>query len=281
MDDRTATTLRIVCIALNVTDLSAARAFYERALGFAASPGSETRLRLGAQEIELHASSAPGRPYPEPRAANDPWFQHFAIAVSDMGAAYARLAGFAAQPISHGGPQRLPASTGGVTAYKFRDPDGHPLELSLIPHSAWTRPGAARAGPFQGVDHCGLAVRDLAASVAFYTQVLGFTPGERLLNQGPEQDRLDGLDGVRLDIAVLKTAEPGPHIELLHYRQPICAAAPINLRPPDIAATQLVLQVADLATTHAALAARGLWLKAEAAAILTRDPDGRWLRLIG
>ncbi len=34
------------------------------------------------------------------------------------------------------GPERLPARSGGVSAFKFRDPDGHPLELLAFPPEA-------------------------------------------------------------------------------------------------------------------------------------------------
>ena len=47
---------------------------------------------------------------------------------------YARLSAHAGwTTISTDGPQLLPASSGGVTAYKFRDPEGHPLELIAFP----------------------------------------------------------------------------------------------------------------------------------------------------
>ena len=86
-------------------------------------------LRLGEQEIELVGFHAVGRSFP-PVAGWSPLFQHFAIVVADMAAAYAQLR---AQPgwsaISIGGPQVLPPASGNVTAFKFRDPEGHPLEL--------------------------------------------------------------------------------------------------------------------------------------------------------
>src|SRR4051794_3171829 len=89
--------------SLTVADLGAARAFYVDALGFQAdgrsgsllgptgAPARTQRLTLGAEQLELIAFDPPGRPYPTPHAANDPDFQHFAIAVSDMDAAYDRL----------------------------------------------------------------------------------------------------------------------------------------------------------------------------------------------
>jgi catechol 2,3-dioxygenase-like lactoylglutathione lyase family enzyme len=109
-------------ISTTVADLRRAAAFYRDALGFV--PGDETtiadrawtrliglppavtartlHLRLGAQEIELAAFDPPGRPYPACRAANDPWFQHIAIVVDDMAAAFGRLQRVAAAPISKG-----------------------------------------------------------------------------------------------------------------------------------------------------------------------------------
>lgn len=234
---------RIARLALSVGDVAAMRAFYVEALGFAAGPAQadgSVVLDLGGREVALVPAPAGARPYPEPRAANDPWFQHFAIAVADMDAACDRLARSGAEPISRGGPQRLPASSGGVTAYKFRDPEGRPLELSHAPGGPWAAAAQARRQAlFLGIDHTALAVSDLHASLAAYTG-LGFAEAARSLNQGPEQARLDGLDGALLDIVVLATPQPGPHVELLHYRSP-APARPRAIAEGDLAATCTVL----------------------------------------
>lgn len=253
---------RIARLTLSVGDLDAVRAFYVEALGFAAGPvqaDGAVVLELGGREVALAPAPAGARPYPSPRAANDPWFQHFAIAVADMDAAYARLQRWGAGPISRGGPQRLPESSGGVTAYKFRDPEGRPLELSSAPGGPWAAAAAARPDAvFLSVDHIALAVADLEASLAFYTG-LGFCESGRALNRGAEQDRLDGLDSAVVDIVVLATPEPGPHIELLHYRTP-SPPAPRRVATGDLAATCLVL------TRHGADDPRSLV-----------DPDGHRL----
>lgn len=253
----------IARISLVVRDLQVATTFYRDALGFETVAEMEARgargqrLRLGDQHLDLLSYEIEGSPYPTPRAANDPWFQHFAIAVNDMDGAYARLCRHPHEPISLGGPQRLPPSTGSVTAYKFRDPDGHPLELSLIPGSEWT---TREGGPCVGIDHTAIAVADLGASIAFYN-ALGFTIAGRGYNHGPEQDRLDGLDEVNLEIVSLRTQKAGPHLELLHYRSP----PPAQMRPPamlnDIVSTQLTL-------------------RADSAAGLIRDPDGRFVEVV-
>jgi catechol 2,3-dioxygenase-like lactoylglutathione lyase family enzyme len=119
---------RIIGIALITTDLERACAFYEQALGFdpmgfVRYGGAEVAtLRLGEETLHLVRPDRLGRTYPQPQAANDPWFQHFAIAVSDAAAAFERLSRLPFTPISRGGPILLPPSSGSVIAYKFRDP---------------------------------------------------------------------------------------------------------------------------------------------------------------
>lgn len=252
---------RIELFELNVRDLTRATEFYVGALGFRveASTADRACLAIGSQRIALVPRRGTA-PYPYPRASNDPWFQHFAIAVADMDAAYEQLSRFSPEPITRGGPQSLPPNTGSVTAYKFRDPDGHPLELSYAPHGDWATAGT-RDAVFLGIDHAALAVRDVEASIAFYTG-LGFRLGTRSRNEGPEQARLDDLDCPVLDIVTLLTPEAGPHIELLHYRSP--AAAPARqVAPDDIAAMTLVMTAVP---------------PVRQIGIDQRDPDGHPLR---
>ena len=135
-----------------------------------------------------------------------------------MPGAFARLARFAAAAISCGGPQLLPHRSGGATAYKFRDPDGHPLEL--------IRFADAVAG---GIDHSAIAVTDAGRSIEFYRDRLGLTVGARQVNTGPEQDRLDGLTGAEVDVVALEPRQATPHVELLAYRTPPCRPMPALL----------------------------------------------------
>jgi catechol 2,3-dioxygenase-like lactoylglutathione lyase family enzyme len=94
-------------------------------------------LQLGEHEIELVGVQPAGKAYPRAVSGRDSVFQHCAIVVSDMASAYGRLSAHAGwETISTDGPQLLPTSSGGVTAYKFRDPDGHPLELIAFARDA-------------------------------------------------------------------------------------------------------------------------------------------------
>ena len=186
----------------------------------------------------------PGRRTPPP-----PVFQHLALVASDVGEAWAKARAAGATPISRGGPVTLPPSTGSVTAIKFRDPNGHPLELIHFPDATakgWNGEGLL------GIDHSALVATDLAASQSFYVG-FGLTPGEATLNRGSTQSALDGLDGALVDVVPVMPAHRSPHVELLHYRSPANA--------PDAP-----WAVADIAAT------RIVW-RGDAPALL-RDPDG-------
>lgn len=231
-------------IALNVRDLDAMAAFYCGALGFAAAPGRVTdralarlldvravrteRLRRGSQTLELCACDPPGAPIPADSRSNDLWFQHCALTSVDIGAAYERLRLWRFTPISRGGPQTLP---GGIVAFKFRDPEGHPLELIQFP----------KADPrtVDGIDHSAIAIADPNRSIDFYAIQHGLAVQARQVNRGPAQDVLDGLDKTAVDVIALAPEISAPHLELLHYRHP--SGRPSSTRhPSDLAASRLV-----------------------------------------
>jgi len=246
--------------------------------------GRRSLLRLGRERIELlEFTDMAGRPYPPDSTSTDIWFQHIAIIVTDMRDAYQRvMANRRFRPISRGGPVRLPDSSGGVTAFKFRDHDGHPLELLAFP--AGQAPGEwRRAGRlFLGVDHTALAISDTARSARFFRSVFGFSTGTRTENRGPEQADLDDVDDVQVSVTRIAPDRPVPRLELLHYhvgpRRPI----PPDTASNDITATHCVVRVASLDAVAAALARRGtplagddlMVLRGGICAVLISGPDG-------
>jgi len=297
--------LRLLRIGLNVADLRRAEAYYRDVLGFvivaeeAADPnwaqllaGEEcrariARCRLGAQELELVAFDLPGAEYPSDSTAADLWFQHVAIVTNNMTGAYRQLTRNANVPISRGGPQRLPPSSGAVAAYKFRDPDGHPLELIHFPEGmgdpGWQCPSADST---LGIDHSALSVSDAERSLAFYAR-LGLVESSRQLNSGLEQDLLDGLSKVVVDVIGLTPgAGQTPHVELLCYRTPHGRSDEPSRRSHDIADSRLIFQVQDLAGLIRTLNATGstaspvVDLASKARAALVRDPDGHAIVLL-
>lgn len=255
---------RLVRFSLTTADANALAAFYESAFGcrrFATErlSGSEFEslmgvqggafrilLKLGQEVIELLQFDRVGRPYPKGKLTSDLVFQHFAIVVRDIAQAHQRLVTVGgATSISRAGPQRLPESSGGVTAFKFRDPEGHPLEFlsfsdDKVP-AIWRRKWD---GMCLGIDHSAISVSDTARSVAFYEN-LGFEISARTLNEGSEQEMLDNLSGVRVEITALKPSQGTPHLELLCYR--ISTQDRVTARSnADVATTRLVLQTREV-----------------------------------
>jgi catechol 2,3-dioxygenase-like lactoylglutathione lyase family enzyme len=270
-----------------VADAPEADADFARLIGLARGTVRTRTLHLGAQHVALAQPEPSGRLYPADVPGWSSQFQHFAIVVSDMAAAFAALRatpGWIA--ISTGGPQTLPESSGGVTAFKFRDPDGHPLELLAFPGDAtpagWM--GRAEKKPFLGVDHSAISVAETARSVAFY-EGIGLTRVGGSLNAGPEQERLDGLADALVEVTAL--APPlhrVPHVELLCYGGDFMRPEAVT-GATDIAATQLVFAVtaeaftATIRRNHAAVVGGPIVSQRGCSLVLLRDPDGHLLCL--
>jgi catechol 2,3-dioxygenase-like lactoylglutathione lyase family enzyme len=152
-------------------------------------------------------------------------------------------------PISSA-PQRLPdwnTAAAGIVAYKFHDPEGHPLELlQFPPDKGEARWHQAATGPILGIDHSAIGIADTAASCGFYRELLGLAAGGDGVNSGPEQDGLDGITGSRVHITGHR-CPTGAGVECLDYRappggRPMAADQGIQ----DLAHWQLRLRVADL-----------------------------------
>src|SRR3954447_698346 len=232
----------IESIAVTVSDLDRSVDFYTKVLNFEKESEREiegdhwehlyglfgmkariARLRLGNERLDLMQFLAPeGRPIPVDSRSNDRWFQHVAIIVSDMDAAYARLRAGRVRHASPG-PQRLPdwnKNAGGIRAFYFRDPDGHPLEILWFPqdkgNAKWHVPTDKL---FLGIDHTAIVISNTEASLKFYRDRLGMEVAGESENYGPEQERLNNVFGARVRITALRTAS-GPGIEFLEYLAP-------------------------------------------------------------
>lgn len=284
-------------LSLTVRDLESSVAFYCDAFGcttisdddgsasaFAALmklPDSlvrRKRLKLGSQTLELVSFEPKGAPWPEHKASNNLTFQHIAIVVADMQAAHAHLARIRGwTPISTDGPAKLPPSSGGVTAFKFRDPEGHPLELLYFPDKA-----APNGQLFYEINHSAIVVRDTARSIAFYAQGLGLTESGHSLNQGSAQAQLDALNAPVVQVTALEPrGEKTPHLELLCYQAPPeDTAVPPDKKASDAIATRLVFTVDDVAASAWRLVTLGGSLHgSNTQAAFLRDPDGHDLIL--
>jgi catechol 2,3-dioxygenase-like lactoylglutathione lyase family enzyme len=229
---------KLLRIERNTANLARAITFYRDALGFRVEDASATPpawtllpglcdtaprcalLSLGGQTLLL--TEFPNiTPYPANSTSNDLWFQHCAIVTDDMQATHDRAMRHGGTPITRGDPQTLPPSTGSVSAYKFRDPDDHPLELIAFPEGAGNSVWQSRHadGSTLGIDHSAISVADVERSVLFY-ELLSLHVAARGVNQGIEQQRLDNLADVEVDVIAMQPAARTPHLELLGYRQP-------------------------------------------------------------
>ena len=108
------------------------------------------------------------------------------------------------------------ASSGGVTAFKFRDPEGHPLEmLAFEPGARPAHWAFSSANLCLGIDHSAISVADTGRSVAFYSR-LGLARTASSLNIGREQEELDNLLGAVVEVTALAPpTQAVPHVELL------------------------------------------------------------------
>ena len=185
--------------------------------------------------------------------------------------------------ISTDGPQILPPSSGGVTAFKFRDPEGHPLELLAFAPGATPAHWAFQSGNFcLGIDHSAISVADTDRSVAFYSR-LGLARTASSLNVGPEQEKLDDLVGAVVEVTALAPPiQAVPHVELLCYRGNFDRRnLPTNRN--DVAATQLVFEVesdgldAIVALNRDTTISSSTTAESGGLRVLLRDPDGHLL----
>ena len=209
-------------------------------------------LQLGEETIQLEQFLAPaGRSVPIDSRSNDLWFQHFAVVVRDMEKAYEHVRTFNVQGISSA-PQTIPESNqaaAGIKAYKFKDPDGHPLELLYFPadkgNPKWQQ---ATDKLFLGIDHSAITVSDTERSTAFYQGLLGLKVAGQGLNTGATQEQLDNAFGAVVRITGLRPERAdGPGLEFLQYLTPSGGrATSADVQANDVVATRVVVEVDDL-----------------------------------
>ena len=306
---------QVATIGLTVAEMEPAVAFYRDVLGFrpiadrevggaayaqfTGVPSAQARvvqLQLGTEVLELTDYYTPeGRPLPLDSRSHDHWFQHVAIVVSDMAAAYQQLRAAQVQFVSNL-PQTLPAylpAAAGIQAFYFQDPDGHNLEVIAFPPGKgdprWQRPTDQL---FLGIDHTALAIAATAPSLAFYQDLLGLPIVGVSENYGAEQEHLNNVFGAHLQITGLR-APQGPGIEFLDYLAPPGGRPiPADLRANDLMQWQTTLVVPDVVAAVRQLQAAGAGRLSQrvtplpqapfgfAQACLIRDPDGHVLRLV-
>jgi catechol 2,3-dioxygenase-like lactoylglutathione lyase family enzyme len=117
----------------------------------------------------------------------------------------------------------------------------------------------------QRMDNVAIVVDDLDAAVAFFTE-LGMELEGKAQIEGLFADRTVGLDGVRSEIAMMRTPDGHGKLELTEYRTPAAAAAePRNPPPNTLGLHRVMFAVDDIHDTVARLRAHGAELLGEVA----------------
>ena len=70
------------------------------------------------------------------------------------------------------------------------------------------------------MDHVGVVVEDLAAAIAFFVE-LGMELEGQTVVEGPSVDSTVGLEGVRADIAMMRTPDGHGRVELSTFNSPV------------------------------------------------------------
>ncbi|MFJ8128580.1 VOC family protein [Streptomyces hydrogenans] len=117
----------------------------------------------------------------------------------------------------------------------------------------------------QRMDNVGIVVEDLDAAVAFFTE-LGMEVEGRAEIEGLFADQTVGLDGVRSEIAMMRTPDGHGKLELARYRHPeaIGDGSP-NPPPNTLGIHRVMYAVDDIDATLARLRPHGAELLGEVA----------------
>ncbi len=82
------------------------------------------------------------------------------------------------------------------------------------------------------LDHISVVVDDLATAVEFFT-ALGMTPEGEMPVEGPWVDRVNGIEGVQVDIVMMRTPDGHGRLELTKFRNPKLVEIEPAIAPPN------------------------------------------------
>ena len=115
------------------------------------------------------------------------------------------------------------------------------------------------------MDNIAIVVDDLTAAKAFFVELGLELEGEATV-EGSEVDRLVGLEGVRSDIAMMRTPDGHSKLELTKYHTPAASNTdPLNPPPNTLGMHRVMFAVDDIEDTIARLRTHGAELLGEVA----------------
>src|SRR5688500_6435632 len=107
------------------------------------------------------------------------------------------------------------------------------------------------------LDHVSVVVEDLETAIAFFT-ALGMTVEGKAPVEGPWVDRINRLEGVQVDIVMMRTPDGHGRLELTKFRNPKLVALEPAIAPPNTLGLRSVMfTVESVDDTVARLLAHG------------------------
>src|ERR1700704_2140696 len=115
------------------------------------------------------------------------------------------------------------------------------------------------------MDHVSIVVDDLPAAIAFFT-TLGVALEGQMPVEGPWVDRINGLEGIQVDITTMLTPDGHGRVELTKFRNPKLVKIEPAIAPPNALGLRSVMfTVERVDDTVARLRANGAELVGEVA----------------
>ncbi|HEX5439544.1 MAG TPA: VOC family protein [Ktedonobacterales bacterium] len=115
------------------------------------------------------------------------------------------------------------------------------------------------------LDHVSVVVDDLAAAAAFFT-ALGMTREGEASVEGLWADRVNGIEGIQVDIVMMQTPDGHGRLELTKFRNPKLVEIEPTIAPPNTLGLRSVMfAVESVDDTVARLRAHGAELIGEVA----------------
>lgn len=116
----------------------------------------------------------------------------------------------------------------------------------------------------QRMDHVGVVVDDMEAAKAFFVQLGMELEGEAPV-EGEWVDRVNGIDGVRVDIAMMRTPDGHGRLELTKFHSPTAVNSESENAPNILGLRSIMFAVDDVDAAVAGLLAHGAELVGEVA----------------
>ncbi|HVS68693.1 MAG TPA: VOC family protein, partial [Mycobacteriales bacterium] len=107
------------------------------------------------------------------------------------------------------------------------------------------------------LDHVSVVVADLAPAIAFFTE-LGMELEGRTQVSGDWADRINRIDGVAVEIAMMRTPDGSGKLELTRFHAPALAAHdPATVPPNALGLRSVMFEVEDIDATISRLRPHG------------------------